>query len=103
MVSFLVSKDGPVIAGEEQHEIVYAKDQPQYTPLRTLRMLDTSSTVISRWSPNEEQRKAIAEGKDIYLSLYTFGSPLAPSLMFVADDEDAEEILGLFGPIERRA
>lgn len=103
MVSFLAPKDGPVIAGEEQHEIVFAKDQPQYKPLRALRMEDATGAVISRWSPTEEQRKAIAEGKDIYLSLYSFGGPLTPSLLFVGGDEDAAEIVGLFGPIVRRA
>ena len=29
MISFLQPKDGPVIAGEERSEIVFAKDQPQ--------------------------------------------------------------------------
>ena len=65
-------------------------------------MMDSGRSGISRWSPTDEQRKSIAEGKDVYLSLYTFGGPLAPSLIFIGDDEDAAEIVGRFGPVEVR-
>jgi hypothetical protein len=101
MLSYLQPKDGPVIAGEEGRERVYAQDQPQYHPLRTLVEYDGFGAVLSRWSPTGEQRKAIAEGKDIYLELLTFHEPLQPILMFVAGDEDAEAIKAAFLPIAR--
>ena len=33
---FVALHDGPVVAGLEKFETVYAKDQPQYLPMRTL-------------------------------------------------------------------
>jgi hypothetical protein len=99
MLSYLQPKDGPVVAGEEQHERVFAKDQPEYIPLRTLVQRDAQGGVLSRWAPTEEQRKAIAEGADIYLELLTFHTPLQPILMFVAGDGDSEEIKAAFWPV----
>lgn len=97
MISYLKPKDGPVIDGLEGKEIVYAKDQPQYIPLRTLVSNDRDKRALSRWEPTPEQRKAIAEGSDIYLQLSTFGRPLQPILMFVGSAlEDWEKVsLGL--------
>lgn len=94
MFSYLKPKDGPVIDGLEHKEVVYAKDQPQYVPLRTLVGDDRDRRVLSRWEPTAEQRKAIAEGADIYLQLLTFGNPLQPILMLVSDGswEDWEKI-----------
>lgn len=92
MLSFLEPKDGPVAPGEEEREVVYAKNQIQYKPLRTLRGDAVDSPVISRWSPTDEQRKMIAEGKDIFLELLTFHQPLQPILVYVGDDSDKQEI-----------
>lgn len=85
MYDFLSPKDGPVVEGLEAQETVYAKDQPEYTPLRTLRSSDEAGRVISRWAPTPEQRKAIADGADIYLELLTFNGPLQPIRMAVSD------------------
>jgi len=94
MISYLKPKDGPVIDGLEGKEVVYAKDQPQYVPLRTLVGNDRDRRVLSRWSPTAEQRKMITDGADVYLQLLTFGDPLQPILMFVTDGswEDWEKI-----------
>jgi hypothetical protein len=62
-------------------EVVYAKDQPEYLPLPTLRSAD--GRVVSRWSPTTEERAAIAGGADVYLTLHTFNQPLQPILMTV--------------------
>ena len=48
--------------------------------------------MVSRWSPTAEQRKAIAEGKDIFLELLTFRQPLQPIIMYLGDDDSAEDI-----------
>lgn len=85
MYDYIKPKDGPVVEGMEAEEVVYAKDQPEYIPLRTLRGEGVMVPVISRWSPNEEQRKAIANGADIYLELSTFGGPLQPIRMAISD------------------
>lgn len=83
---YLSAHDGPVITGLEQFETVYAKNQPQYIPLRTLPG-ENGDSAISRFHPTDEQRKAIAEGADIYLELLHFTGPLAPSRMMILTEE----------------
>lgn len=77
--------NGPVIAGLEKFETVYAKNQPEYRPLRTLPGRNGNSA-IARFHFTEAQRKAVAEGADIYLELLHFGRPLAPSLIMVMSE-----------------
>lgn len=85
MFDILNPHDGPVVVGLEQFETVYAKDQPQYRPLRTLPGRDGNSA-IARFSLNDAQRKAVAEGADIYLELLHFRRPLAPSLLMIMSE-----------------
>ena len=92
MIDFLQPKDGPIAPGQEHREVIYAKDQPEYIPLRTLRGDAIGCPVVSRWSPTAEQRKALAEGKDIFLELLTFRQPLQPIIMYLGDDDSAEEV-----------
>jgi hypothetical protein len=83
-MNYLMPKDGPVIEGQEAEEIVFAKNQPQYKPLRCL--VDDSRgdcRVMSRWTLTDEQRRAVTEGADIYLTLLTYGNPLQPILLAV--------------------
>lgn len=85
MFDYLHSFSGPVIPGLELHERVYAKDQPQYRPLRTLAGRNGDSA-IARFTFSEAQRKAIAEGADVYLELLHFGGPLAPSSIIIMSE-----------------
>ena len=89
MFDYLMSHDGPVVDGLEQFETVYAKDQPQYIPLRTLPG-ENGDSAISRFSPTPEQRKAVAEGADIYLEILHFRGPLAPSRLMVMSEPKPE-------------
>lgn len=104
MFDYLAPKDGPVVDGLESLEIVYAKDQPEYTPLRTLRNpADTMGGVVSRWTLTETQRKAVAEGADVFLELSTFDQPLQPIRMAIGDGKiecptDAVFSLGVQSP-----
>ncbi len=91
--------DGPVIKGLEAFEIVYAKDQPEYRPLRALQSMKSSGGVLSRWTLTEEQREAIANGEDIYLEILTFQGPLQPVLLFVGAPT-AEEFAERYGLAE---
>jgi hypothetical protein len=86
----------PVVEGLEKHELIFAASQPQYNPLRALRSKTFSSEVMSRWSPNDEQRKAIAAGADIFLTLLTFGGPLQPIIMAVSDGPNPDYIRETF-------
>lgn len=89
MLDYLVPRDGPVFDGLEGEEVVYAKNQPPYLPLRTLVSGEPERRVISRWSFTDEQRKKIAEGGDLFLMLLTFGQPLQPiQLAIGSGDED---------------
>lgn len=83
--------DGPVIVGLERFEVVYAKGQPQYLPLRTLPGRNGDSA-IARFHPTDAQRQAIAAGADIYLELLHFRSPLAPSVLMVMSEPADSDI-----------
>jgi hypothetical protein len=83
---YLNPANGPVIEGLEAFETVYAKDQPEYIPLRALRSRTEDGRVMSRWTLTPEQRKAIADGADVYLTLMTFNGPLQPITIAVATD-----------------
>ena len=94
-MDFLKPFDGPVVVGRESEEVVYAKDQPQYEPLRTLPYETYPGSgdyrVMSRWSLTPEQRRKVSEGSDIFLTMMTFGQPLQPILMALGDNDFYEE------------
>ena len=71
-------------------ETIYAKDQPEYTPLPTFR---TEKAVISRWKLTEEERKHIADGGDLFICVLNFGMPLQPILPIAADADAALTIM----------
>lgn len=75
---------GEVVDGLEDHEKIYALDQAQYNPLRTLPG-ENGMSAISRWELTPDQRKMIADGADILLEVHHFGGPLAPVRMMVLD------------------
>jgi len=80
---YLQPYDGPVFAGQEASEVVYAKDQKEYIPLRCFVERDRQGRATSRWTLTPEQRQAVSEGADIYLTLLTFNKPLQPITMGV--------------------
>jgi len=100
----------PVMPGSQPIEKVYGEQQQEYIPLPAVylnteekiwkvwaghtRLAEVvaikrpSQPVLSRWRLTDEERKAIAEGADVVLTLLTFGTPLAPShLQVVKPDE----------------
>lgn len=68
----------PVVQGFEEHEIVFAKDQPQYLPLPALRISDSECTVLTRWRLTWRERLRVLWTGDLYLSQMTFNKPLQP-------------------------
>jgi hypothetical protein len=81
----------PVVNGMESEELIYAKDQPQYTPLPCLKSHkpDGTGSILTRWTFTEEERKAIAAGADLFVRVLTYQQPLQPFGMFIAwDNED---------------
>ena len=91
MFDYLSPKDGPVIRGLEDREVVYAKDQPEYIPLRTLVGAGPDRRVLSRWTLTDKQREAVAKGADIFLELSTFGQPLQPIRMMISDGNTQDD------------
>ena len=78
----------PVLTEEFQDkEVVYAKGQPEYMPLPTLR--NQEGVVMSRWKLTDGERAAVAMGADIMLSCLTYNQPLQPVLMeIITKDAD---------------
>lgn len=85
MFDYLQPRNGPVVDGMETQEVTYAKHQPEYIPLRTLVSSGRMGAVISRWTLTADQRKAVADGADIFLELNTFHEPLQPIRMAISD------------------
>ena len=101
MFDYLSPKNGPVIDGLESKKVVYARDQPEYIPLRTLKSDGPMGAVVSRWTLTAEQRKLVADGADIFLELSTFNNPLQPIRMAIGDgkvDCPADDIFGIQQP-----
>lgn len=95
---FLQPADGPVVEGMEEAEVVYAKDQPPYRPLRTLPSNGPERKVLSRWALRPDQREAVARGADVYLELMTFGHPLQPIRMGIGYKPNPAFIMNLMWP-----
>lgn len=67
----------PVLSPEfADLEVIYAKGQKEYTPLPVIK--NSAGVVLSRWRLTDEERKAVAEGADVLLSIHTFNQPLQP-------------------------
>lgn len=90
MFEYLQPADRPVIDGLEKHEIVMAKDQPEYNPLRCLLGNTPEGERLSRWTLTEDQRKAVANGADIFLELLTFNRPMNPIRLAVSDNPNPD-------------
>lgn len=80
-----------VIPGCERLETVFGRGQEQYISLRAIVGEMPERAVVSRWSPTPEQRKAILQGKDIFLSQLTFGASLQPVMLMVCDPDNEPE------------
>lgn len=68
----------------------YAKDQPEYLPLPVCKVPGKEGEVVSVWEPTDEERKQIAEGANISLSVWTFGGPLQPQRISVSEYKKKE-------------
>lgn len=86
MFDYLNASIGPVVEGLEDFEKIYALEQGQYIPLRTL-PAENGNSAITRWELTSEQRQAIADGADIMLEVLHFKGFLAPVRMMVAKPE----------------
>ena len=63
--------------------VEYAKEQSEYLTLPTMLEDGREGRVTSCWSLDEDERKAVAEGAHINLTMLTYGGPLQPVIMVV--------------------
>lgn len=87
---YLSASIGTVVEGLEDWEKIYALEQAEYIPLRTLPG-ERGLSAITRWELSPEQRESIASGADILLEVHHFGGPLAPVRMMILDQSHIEE------------
>lgn len=73
---------GPVVDGLEDHEKIYALEQAEYLPLRTL-PAENGNSAIYRCELTPEQRQMVADGADVLVEIMHFRGPLAPSRVMV--------------------
>jgi hypothetical protein len=86
---YLKPSIGPVVDLLEDHEKIYALDQPEYTPLRTLPGEDGMSAIY-RCDLTPEQRQMIADGADILVEILHFKGPLAPSRVMLLNQQNLD-------------
>lgn len=83
-IDYLKPAIGEVVEGLEDHEKIYALEQGQYVPLRTL-LGEHGKSAIYRCELTAEQRAMVAAGADVLVEILTFGGPLAPSRVMLID------------------
>jgi hypothetical protein len=76
----------PVIEGFEQHEVVFAKDQPQYKPLPSL-PIDDGECIVTRWQLSWKEVLRLLLTRSVYLKVKTFGHPLQPVMLSINPPE----------------
>jgi hypothetical protein len=91
MFDYLMASIGPVVDGLEDFEKIYALEQAEYIPLRTLPG-ENGLSAITRWELSPEQRQAILDGADIFLEVFHFRRPLAPVRMAIGKQENNTQL-----------
>lgn len=85
---------GPVVDGLEDHEKIYALEQGEYLPIRTLSG-ECGHSAIYRCELTEDQRKMVADGADVLVEVLHFGGPLAPTRVMLLNQQN-------YGPDESK-
>lgn len=77
---------------EGTRKVVFAENQPEYQSLPAL--LYPSGMVRSRWHFTPDERRAIADGADLELFVWTFNRPLQPvDLQILGVDSESTDPL----------
>jgi len=67
----------------EEHNVIYAKDQPEYRPLPALKLQEEEGRVISCWRLGFWERIKLLFTGRLWVCLMTFNRPLTPSFFTV--------------------
>lgn len=62
--------------------VVYGKNQPEYTPLPAYKSEETG-IVVSCWKMTWKERLTVLVTGRVYLQLLTFGKPIQPQIISV--------------------
>ena len=73
----------------KEHNVVYAKDQPEYQPLPALK--DETGAVVSCWKLSIKERLKLLFTGRLWLCCQTFNNPLQPLFLTVKKDDLIEE------------
>lgn len=65
------------------HNVVFAKDQPEYMPLPALRVGGLQGEIICCWQLSWRERLRMLVTGKIWHSVLTFQQPLQPQLLMV--------------------
>lgn len=67
-------------------EIAIAQNQLDYQELTAgvLYFSDGSQGLLTRWRLTDEEKEAIAQGEDLYVTILTFGQPMQPIMLHVS-------------------
>lgn len=70
-----------------EHNVIYAKDQPEYIPLPVFKSDTPQGECVSCWSLSFRERIKILFTGKIWVSLMTFNKPLTPSFFTTKKSE----------------
>lgn len=83
----------PVIEELQAFEMCIAKDQPEYLPLPSL-VDQRDGRVMSRWELTDEERKQIAEGADVFVTIYALEGKITPMKVEIRRKDEPGRIVG---------
>jgi hypothetical protein len=81
---------GPVVDGLEDYEKIYALEQGEYLPIRTL-PAEGGASAIYRCELTLEQREMVASGADVLIEILHLGGPLVPSRVMLLNQKNLSE------------
>ena len=83
---YLSPAQGAVIDGLENIEKIFALEQGEYLPIRTLQG-EHGRSAIYRCELTAQQREMVAAGADVLVEILHFGGPLAPSRVMLLNQQ----------------
>ena len=74
-------------------EVQLGQNQEEYYEVAAavVTYADGSKSVLTRWRLSVKEQQQIADGADLYLTVYTFGEPMQPVNLEVGHPEWATE------------
>lgn len=71
----------------KEQNVVFAENQPEYTPLPALRLDTTDGQVVTCWKMSFKERIRVLFTGKVWMSLLSFNKPLTPSFLSTKKSE----------------